>query len=125
MKEDPDHARVDHADLRRAPRCRSRGVRAVAARRRQSVLQLTAGIKEYLNWKVTHDTVGEVGFPYFELFVLEDGADFETVFGTSEVAEFAANWVKRWGKNPDGEAARTTRAGWPRSSRRRTAAAAS
>ena len=48
------------------------------------------------------DKVGEVGFPYFDLFILEDGADFETVFGDPVIAEFAANWVKRWGQAPDG-----------------------
>lgn len=69
------------------------------------------GIKEYVNWKVTENTVGEVGFPYFDLFVLEDGADFASVFGNPAVAEFAANWVKRWGVAPDGEAAENYKGG--------------
>lgn len=62
------------------------------------------GIKEYVNWKVSRSTVGDIGFPYFDLIVLDDGAKFEDIFlNNPDIAEFAGNWVKRWGVKPDGD----------------------
>jgi hypothetical protein len=59
------------------------------------------GVARYENWKVAEEKVGKLGFPYFDLIWLEDGASFESVFGQPEVQEFAAGWVQRWGLEPE------------------------
>lgn len=69
------------------------------------------GVKEYVNWKVTEEKLGQIGFPYFDLAILEEGATFDSVVGSAAVIEFAANWVKLWGQVPDGEAAENFKGG--------------
>jgi hypothetical protein len=61
------------------------------------------GIARYENWKVAENKIGDSGFPYFDLIWLKEGATFEEVYGEPAAAEFATNWVKRWGIDPDAE----------------------
>jgi hypothetical protein len=59
------------------------------------------GVHRYENWKVSEDKVGELGFPYFDLIWLQDGETFESVMGQPDAQRFAAEWIRRWGLEPE------------------------
>lgn len=60
------------------------------------------GIKKYVNWKVEDNKVNDTGFPYFDLFILEEGETYESIFNSPEIDRFSRNWDKLWGRDPEG-----------------------
>jgi hypothetical protein len=56
------------------------------------------GITLYENWKVHAPILGKPDYSYFDLMYLDGHAAIERVWSNPEVAEFAANWTRQWGK---------------------------
>jgi hypothetical protein len=60
------------------------------------------GIAHYTNWKVVKGGEGVIDWTYFDFLRIEDGVSLETVWGNKDLTEFAGNWTKIWGREPDG-----------------------
>jgi hypothetical protein len=58
------------------------------------------GIAHYSNWKVDRVLWGTVGFTHFDYMRL-DPAYADEVWSNPAVTEFAANWTRTWGAEPD------------------------
>lgn len=55
-------------------------------------------VSHYTNWKVSAAVAGDVWFSHFDFLVYEGSA--EAVWSDPPLADFAARWVQRWGKEP-------------------------
>lgn len=62
------------------------------------------GIRHYSNWKVI-DGAAAHGFTHFDFLLLDEGFASARVWEDAPLAAFAADWVRAWGADPDGEAA--------------------
>lgn len=58
-------------------------------------------VKHYTNWAVSDAVAGDVWFSHFDILVYEGEAD--ALWNDPPLAKFAADWVKRWGMDPDNE----------------------
>lgn len=65
-------------------------------------------VRRYVNWRVVDSKLGRAPFTHFDLLEIEGNGGFDAVFGDPEIASFARNWVARWGRVPDPDAADQT-----------------
>jgi len=59
------------------------------------------GVVRYENWKVQAPLLGTPDYAYFDLMYVDGHAAIERVWSNPAVAEFAAEWTRRWGQVPD------------------------
>ncbi len=62
-------------------------------------------VRRYVNWRVVESKLGRADFTHFDLLEIEGDGGFEAVFGDPVIGEFAADWVRLWGRVPDPDAA--------------------
>lgn len=65
-------------------------------------------VRHYVNYRVAGPVQGEEDFTHFDILEIEGEGGPDSVFGDEEIAEFARAWVRKWGKNPDPDAADQT-----------------
>ena len=58
----------------------------------------------YANWRVVASKLGSASFTHFDLLEIRDLQGYDAVFADSQIVQFAKNWVRQWGQNPDAEA---------------------
>ena len=58
-------------------------------------------VRRYVNYRVADVVQGELTFTHFDILEVEGAGGPETVFGDVQIAEFAREWVRKWGKVPD------------------------
>jgi hypothetical protein len=61
-------------------------------------------VKHYVNYRIAAPVQGDEDFTHFDILTIEGDGGPETVFGDEIIAEFARDWVRKWGKNPDPDA---------------------
>jgi hypothetical protein len=62
-------------------------------------------VLHYTNWKVAGGATEAFPYDYFDFLLIAPGKTAEDVWGDPPLAAFAADWVRLWGKEPDGDPA--------------------
>jgi hypothetical protein len=61
-------------------------------------------VKHYVNYRIAAPVQGDEDFTHFDVLEIEGNGGVESVLGDAVIAEFARDWVRKWGKNPDPDA---------------------
>lgn len=61
-----------------------------------------SGILHYSNWLVTAVHRGLTAFTHFDFMLFASREDTGRVWSNPQVVDFAANWTRTWGIDPDG-----------------------
>lgn len=61
-------------------------------------------VKHYVNYRIAAPVQGIEDFTHFDILEIEGDGGPESVLGDAIIAEFARDWVRKWGNNPDPDA---------------------
>ena len=62
-------------------------------------------VHRYVNYRVIAPVLGAESFTHFDILEIEGDGGPDSVFGDPEIHAFARDWVRKWGINPDPDAA--------------------
>ena len=58
-------------------------------------------VARYVNYRIVEPVLGAEDFTHFDMLEIAGGGGADSVFGDAEIAAFARDWVRLWGRVPD------------------------